>query len=39
MADDPLAPSAPYGDGLLRLPVGQLGLDPYSALYAGLSPD
>jgi hypothetical protein len=41
MADDPLAPSSapPYPDSLIRLPVGQLGLDPYSALYAGLSPE
>jgi hypothetical protein len=34
MADDPLAPSL-ASDSLLRLPVGQLGLNPYSALFAG----
>jgi hypothetical protein len=39
MADDPLAPSASYGDSLLRPPVGQFGLYPYSGLLAGLSPE
>jgi hypothetical protein len=38
MADDPLAPeSAP--ESLVRLPVGQLGLNPYAELFAGLTPE
>jgi hypothetical protein len=42
MADpDPLAPSSapPSPDSLIRLPGGQLALNPYSGLFAGLSPE
>ncbi len=35
MADDPLAPSALYGDSLSRLPVGQL--QPLNAYIASMS--
>jgi hypothetical protein len=39
MADDPLAPSS-APDSLIRLPQGgQLGLNPYAGLFAGLSPE